>query len=252
MKKYFVFILALALMSSLVIAASGEGSGSSGGQPVQGAEDTVNTGAGQDTGAGAGIQIEESVQNKGTEQQIKTQNEVQAAGQKSENAQEVRARVEEKLQTRQQELDQEMVGKSEKEQKVLQNQNQVRLAVHALLEMKDDISGIGPQVSEIAKNFDNSVQVTIRTEEKIQTRSAFSRFFAGGDKKAADELETQVNENQLRIQELKQLREQCDCGDEVKVMMQEQIRSMEQEQARLGELAQKEKKSKGLFGWIWK
>jgi hypothetical protein len=160
--------------------------------------------------------------------------------------------VQEKLQAKEQEFQQEMSGKSEKEQKVLQNQNQVRLAVHALLEMKDEIGGIGPQVSEIARNFNNSVQATIQAEEKIQTRSAFSRFFAGGDKKAGEELEAEVNENQLRIQELKQLKDQCDCGEEVKAMMQEQIQSMEQEQARLRELAQKEKKSKGMFGWLWK
>ena len=35
-------------------------------------------------------------------------------------------------------------------------------------------------------------------------------------------------------------------------MMQEQIQQMEQEQLRLQDLAQNEKKSKGLLGWIWK
>jgi hypothetical protein len=252
MKKYFVLILALALMSSLVLAAGGDGLGANGEQPATGPEETGNIGAGQDTGAGAGVQTEESVQNQGAEQQIQTQNQVQTAEQMSANAQQVQARVQEKLQTREQELGQEMAGKSEKEQNVLKNQNRVRLAVHALLEMKDDIGGIGPQVSEIAKHFNNSVQNTIKAEEKVQTRSALSRFFAGGDKKAAEEIEADVKANQEKIQELKQLKEQCECGEEVKALMQEQIQSMEQEQNRLGELAQKEKKSKGLFGWIWK
>ena len=43
-----------------------------------------------------------------------------------------------------------------------------------------------------------------------------------------------------------------DCADEVKTMLQEQVQTMEQEQTRLQELSQKEQKSKGLFGWIWK
>jgi hypothetical protein len=34
--------------------------------------------------------------------------------------------------------------------------------------------------------------------------------------------------------------------------MQEQILSMEQEQERLKTVAQEAKKSKGLFGWMWK
>jgi hypothetical protein len=101
-------------------------------------------------------------------------------------------------------------------------------------------------------NFNNSVQATIRAEEKIQTKSGFARFFSGGDEKSAAEIEAQVTQNRERIQELTQLRDQCQCDEEVKAMMQEQIRNMEQEQTRLQELAQKEKKSKGLFGWIWK
>ncbi len=86
----------------------------------------------------------------------------------------------------------------------------------------------------------------------MQARSGFTRFFAGGDSEAAEELETGVTQNQQRIQEMKQLRGQCDCEEEVKAIMQEQIWDMEQEQTRFQELAQKEKKSKGLFGWILK
>jgi len=48
------------------------------------------------------------------------------------------------------------------------------------------------------------------------------------------------------------LRAQCDCGEEVKAMLQEQIQNMEQEQVRLQQLAQNEKKNKGVFGWLWK
>lgn len=261
MKKAFLLMLALVCISSLVIAAGPDEAGGSGDQtPGTGATETGAGAAEPGTGGsgpaetetagtgGAGGQdqlVAVQTANKGEEQQLMVQQREQVRAQTPEELGQM-------IQQRKTEMAQEMSGLNEKEQKVLQNQNQVRLATHALLAMEDLTGGIGSRVSEIARNFDNSVQSTIKAEEKIQTRSAFSRFFAGGDKKAGEELEAEVNQNKQKIQELNQLREQCQCSEEVKAMMQEQIRSMEQEQNRLQELAQKEIKSKGLFGWIWK
>lgn len=166
----------------------------------------------------------------------------------------VRARTTNELRTmiqeKQQEMNQEVQSFGEKQQKVYQNQNEVRLAVHSLLAMEDLVGGIGPQVSQIAKDFDNSVQATIQAEERIQNRNMIVRFFAGGDQEAAGEIEREVNQNKLRVQQLKQLREQCDCDEEIKNMFQEQVQNMEQEQNRLQQLAEKEKQAKGIWGWI--
>ena len=79
----------------------------------------------------------------------------------------------------------------------------------------------------------------------------FSRLFSGGDAEAAEEIEAEVNQNRERIENLKRYREECDCSSDVKEMLQEQIQNMEQEQDRLGELAQNEKQNKGLFGWLF-
>jgi len=166
----------------------------------------------------------------------------------------VRARTTNELRTmireKQQEMNQEVQSFGENQQKVYQNQNEVRLAVHSLLAMEDLVGGIGPQVSQVAKDFDNSAQATIRAEEKIQNRNMIVRFFAGGDQEAAGEIERETNQNKLRVQQLRQLREQCDCDEEVKNMFQEQIQNMEQEQNRLQQLAEKEKQTKGIWGWI--
>jgi len=128
----------------------------------------------------------------------------------------------------------------------------VRLAVHALLAMENLTGGIGRNVSQIAREFNNSAQATIRAEERIQTRNMLMSFFFGGDEQAAEEMEQEVNRNRERIQELKRLMQECECEEEVKAMLQEQIQNMEQEQNRIQELAQNEKKSKGIFGWLWK
>ncbi len=157
------------------------------------------------------------------------------------------------IQQRQQEMEQEMNNLNNAgEQNVLQNQNRIRLAVYTMLAMENLTGGIGKNISEIAKEFNNSVQATIRAEERIEKRSGFSRLFAGGDEKAGKEIEQEVERSRNRLQELNQLKEQCSCDAEVKAVLQEQIQNMEMEQNRLETKAQNEMKSKGMFGWLWK
>ena len=158
--------------------------------------------------------------------------------------------LQEIVQERQQEMTKEMEGLTAQQQNMYQNQNQVRLAVHSLLASEELMGGIGPQVSEIARECDNSVQATINAEEKIATRNAFARFFAGGDKVTGQQLEQLTIQNQNRIQEMTQLMENCECGEEVKTMLQEQLQNMEQEQTRLKTLAQNEIGFKGMFCWL--
>ena len=60
-----------------------------------------------------------------------------------------------------------------------------------------------------------------------------------------------IPDNNLTIGEISETPEDClDCDEEVETMMQEQIENIEQEQGRLQQLVNKEKKSRGLFGWI--
>jgi hypothetical protein len=157
------------------------------------------------------------------------------------------------IRERREQIEQELQQiKNRARQRVYQNQNEVRIAVHALLEMDNLTGGIGPQVREVARDFNNSIQATLRAEERIENRGGIRRFFAGGDFEAAEEIEQEINQSRQRIQQLNQLREDCPCDVEVKAMLREQTESMEQEQDRLQGLAQAEKQSKGLFGWIWK
>lgn len=216
-----VFLVFLLVLPGLVFAAQGSDNSNQ------------NTDSGNDDDAGNNIiAINEQTNNAGEITQLKNTNEVRSM-----------------MQEKQQLMQQEMSGLNEKQQKVYQNQNQVRLAVHTLLSMENMTGGIGKNVSAIARQFNNSVMSTIRAEEKIQTRSGFARFFAGGDETSAEQLEAETEQNQLRIQQLTQLMNQCECDQEVKDLMQEQIQLMQQEQTRLRELAQQEKKSKGLFDW---
>ena len=152
------------------------------------------------------------------------------------------------IQEKQQEMNQEMKNLTKQQQKVYKNQNAVRLAVHTLLSMENLTGGIGKNVSQIAREFNNSMQATIKAEERIQKRSQIMKFFFGGDKNSSEEIEQELNQSQYRLEQLKQFRQECNCTAEVKAMLQEQIQNIEQEQNRLQELVRNEKQSKGLFG----
>jgi len=165
----------------------------------------------------------------------------------AQNATELRAMI----QAEQKNMTQVAANTRAAMQEVLQNQNTVRLAVHTLLAAENLTGGIGPQVSQIAQGFNNSVQATINSEERIRTRSVFVTFFAGGDTEAADEILRQVQQNQVRITELNQLMNECVCNAGVKEIIEEQIQALSQEQVRLQTLAQQEKGNRGLFGWLW-
>ncbi len=165
----------------------------------------------------------------------------------AQNATELRAMI----QAEQTNMTQVAANTGSAMQEVLQNQNTVRVAVHTLLAAENMTGGIGPQVSQIARGFNNSVQATINSEERIRTRNVFVTFFAGGDTEAADEILQQVEQNQVRITELNQLMNECVCNAGVKEIIEEQIHALSQEQVRLQTLAQQEKGNKGLFGWLW-
>lgn len=160
--------------------------------------------------------------------------------------------LKEMIQERREELNQELEQVREQNREMHQNQNQVRLTVHTLLAMENLTGGIGQNVSAVAIEFNNSFKITVQAEERIQNRNQLIRFCFGGDDEAADEIQGEIEQNQLRIQRLYELLEQCECDEEIKDILREQIQTMEQEQNRLQEKANNEKSYKGLFGWIWK
>ncbi len=236
MKKIIIPFLVLVLVSSVVVAQQ---------QGVDEPETGMGSPGLNESGQSQQVQAEQETQNEGEEETLMIQQRVQL---KARNTTELRQMIQE----RQQEMVQEMQTLRQNQQQVYQNQNKVRLAVHSLLAMEDLTGGIGRNVSQIAREFNNSVQATIGAEERIETRNMLVKFLFGGDEVAAGEMEQEVIQNQQRIQHLRQLMNQCDCEEQVRAMMQEQIQNMEQEQTRLQQLAQNEKGNKGLFGWLWK
>jgi len=151
----------------------------------------------------------------------------------------------------QQALDHELSGAPKAHQEVLQNQNRVRLAIQAILAAGAGEEGANGQISIIAEELNNSVYTTIMAEERVRERNQIVSFFTGGDHESAEEILRQVEENRIRVEELKQLIQQYDFSDDVAAVLQEQIINIEVEQNRLRVISEEKIQNNGIFGFFF-
>jgi hypothetical protein len=261
MKKIVSIFLVLFVFASLSIfsltIAKNEDTGSQGQDASPAGDEQGN----QQQGEGSEDQGQDEGQGDQQQQQEQTQEQTQEQNQEENgllgngNGQQLRARTSSEwksmIQEKRGEMIEEIKSMKGNLQKAYQNQNEVRTAVHAFLSIGEELVGdLGEEVSKVAKEFNNSVQETIKAEETIRNKNRILRFFAGGDQETAEELRSLVNQNRIRIQRLKELKGECDCEDEVSTLMQEQIQSMEQGQDKLQEMIQNEKNARGIWGWF--
>ncbi len=139
----------------------------------------------------------------------------------------------------------------EEMQQIQRNQNQVRIAAMALSSSSDLFGPNGPAIARIAQDFDDSVDATIRSEEQIRNRSAFTRFFFGSDDEEVANLSKQLVQNQNRVQELNRFMDEWDGDSQVQAILKEQIKNIEQEQSRLQQFVDEESNHQGLFGFLF-
>lgn len=128
--------------------------------------------------------------------------------------------------------------------------NTVSRAVKTLLAAQDLTGGIGDRISVLAQEFNNSAERSGLAEEKIKNRGRIRFWLLGGDKQAAAEIIELIGQNRERIAQLNDLKENCDCDDEVREIIKDQIDQFSSEQDRLEILAEKQNKAKGVIGWF--
>ena len=151
------------------------------------------------------------------------------------------------IQNNENKLNEETLSMNKNKKFIYENQNKVRNSIYSLLSMENLIPNVGILVSDIARQLNTSIQKIIIAEEKIQKRNFLIRFFAGGDKKSADEIETELRLNEKRISNLEELKLRCECSEEVQNILNEQIQILKDEQNRLQRLIDLERFSDGLF-----
>jgi len=130
------------------------------------------------------------------------------------------------------------------------NPNEVRDAVQLLLAMENRTGGIGPQVSAIAREFNNSENTSQQYKDRIKNRDAFSKIFFGSDRQAAAELANLTTQNQARISEIEDLMNTTTLDTDTRTRMDQQLLILRQQLALEQQLTAQAQQDRGLFGWL--
>lgn len=123
--------------------------------------------------------------------------------------------------------------------------------VEELLTTKTIQGGIGQQVKVIAQE-QKSAQVQIQTAlGKVEGRVGILKAIIGPDFNALKNMQKQMEQNQLRIQQLEELQSQLVNQEEID-QVQETIRAMVDQNVALQDRIALEEKSFSAFGWLFK
>jgi len=123
--------------------------------------------------------------------------------------------------------------------------------VEQLLSNREEKGGIGQQVREIAQQ-QKQVQEEVRQQlEKIEARQGFLKKLIGPNFKAIRNVRQHLEQNQLRIERLEQLRDQLSIQtDEDNV--DQAIQALKEQGQVLQEQITAEEHTKSVFGWLFR
>ncbi len=131
------------------------------------------------------------------------------------------------------------------------HENQVRNAVFALL-AAENMTGIGPLVAEVAREYNASINVQWRDEMALEQRSGIMLMLFGGEREAANRIRMQAEENERRIEEIRGIILTSSSTDPaLSTILLEELEQMEEEQQRLNERAEIEEQKRGIFSWFF-
>ncbi len=131
------------------------------------------------------------------------------------------------------------------------HENQVRNAVFALL-AAENMTGIGPLVAEVAREYNASVNAQWGDEVAMEQRSGIVLALFGGDREAAQRIRVRAEENERQIEEIRGIILTSSSTDPaLSELLFEQLDQMEEEQQRLNERAEIEVQKRGIFSWLF-
>jgi len=146
-----------------------------------------------------------------------------------------------------QENENQDVGKPHRE--IIKSVDKVSTQVLELINTVGAKGGIGEQVREIAQN-QTQIQQEIKSDlEKINSRSTIAKFLVGGDKKLTQSLAQKLNQNNLMIENLEQLKLETKNQSDLS-QLQETIDLMVYQNTSLQNKISLENKTRGIFSWI--
>jgi hypothetical protein len=104
------------------------------------------------------------------------------------------------------------------------------------------------KLAEHAKTIEDSLSHFSADEKSIQTRNGIVTFFFGGDKPAANDIETHIKEDIAALDAMDKLLNDPTTSPSLKAFTQLRIATIRAELERLKGIAESEKQKKGFFG----
>ncbi len=141
-------------------------------------------------------------------------------------------------------------GSENRNQNAVENMSNVATQVQQLLKVKTS-GGIGDQVRQIAQEQNQAQTQTQDQINKLESRKGITKSLLGPDYGAIKSLKALLEQNQLRIQQLEQLKNQLSNSGDI-TMVQETIQALVQENTSLQELINTEEQTRSFFGWLFR
>ena len=123
--------------------------------------------------------------------------------------------------------------------------------VQSLLSVADREGGIGEQVRVVAKEQNDSKEITAEAIDKVEKRSKIKTFLLGTDYKNLGALRSEMVKTRNHIEQLKRLADKAE-NEQDKTELQTQIQNLEQEQADIDSFISQNENQFSLFVWVVK
>ncbi len=132
-----------------------------------------------------------------------------------------------------------------------ENMSAVAIAVEELLTTQGASGGIGQQVRQIALDQKQTQDELEAKIDKIDRRGILAKSLFGPDFMALKDMKRQMEQSELRIQQLEELHNQLFDEDE-NAMVQEIIKTLTAQNIALEDRIAMEEKTVSLLGWLLK
>ena len=137
----------------------------------------------------------------------------------------------------------------EETQKLNDSMSSVAQQVQTLLNSDSASGGIGDQVREWAHEQVSSQEKVQTYLDKLDEKTGLARRMFGPNYKSLNALKKEMNQNNVRIQQLEQLK--LKLGNQADIQnVEEVVALMEQENTVLQERIIEEEQDSGVFGWL--
>lgn len=200
------------------------------------------TGAQGSTGTQTQLQVQQQLQVSPSPIGSQVQNQNQVKTQNEGEDSEIKTNTQE-----QENLDEE----SSRSETAIQNMSNVATKVEELLATKTLQGGIGQQVRVIAQEQKTSQEEIQMELGKVDSRGGLLKSIIGPDFKALKNMQKQMEQNQLRIQQLTQLQNQLTNQGDI-TQVKEMILALTDQNIALQDRISIEEGSSSLFGWLFK